>query len=424
MAKINIAALERDRQAKAQAAKDLFAKYTALAEKEDRVLTAEEKAEVQALVDEAKAIDGQITRAKGDQMLQDEIDRMNALATPIATPAGAAAPRNGRGRVLSLGEQFVASPEYGKFKDAGRAKGARWSTGVVELHSELLDSDAGSPGSGGDLIVPQYQSGILPILFRRLTIADLIAPGTTDSNLIIYMKETQFDNNADTVQEGAEKPESGLRFDQAQDRVHKIAHWLPVTEEMLEDVPQLRSYIDSRLRLGVQLVEEDKLLNGADSPAELTGILNRDGLATPVDAGSASPDNPGADAIFRQMMAIFNSSFLMPDGIVTNPLNWQTIQLMKDANGQYMGGGPFNSPVPARLWGLPVVPTPAITSGNALVGAFRQAAQIFRKGGLRVEASNSHDDYFIRNLVAIRAEERLALAVYRPGAFGEVTGLD
>jgi HK97 family phage major capsid protein len=64
-----------------------------------------------------------------------------------------------------------------------------------------------------------------------------------------------------------------------------------------------------------------------------------------------------------------------------------------------------------------------MTAGTALVGAFKTAAQIFRKGGVRVEASNSHADFFVKNLVAIRAEERLALAVYRPAAFGEVTGL-
>lgn len=417
----NIEALERDLAAKSQAAKDLFEKQAKDCEKEERLRTDDEKAAVQKLLDEAKAIKANLDRAKGDVAMASEIDKLVGVQPTQRTSPGDGT--KGK-RQRSMGEQFVSSEEFAAFRKLGRAKGGRWSTGVVELHAELLDSDAGSPGSGGDLIVPDYRPGILPMLFRRLTIADLIAPGTTDSNAIIYMKETYFDNRADTVQEGAVKPESGLRFDQVMDQVHKIAHWLPVTEEMLEDVPALRSYIDARLRLGVLQAEEDKLLNGAASPAELTGLLNRDGLADAVAAGSASPENPGADAIFTQMMAIFNSSFVMPDGIVINPINWQTIQLMKDTTGQYMGGGPFTAPVAPRMWGLPVVATPAIGAGTSLIGAFRSAAQIFRKGGLRVEASNSHDDYFIRNLVAIRAEERLALAVYRPGAFGLVTGLD
>lgn len=420
---MNIAALERDLAKIQTRARALFESTAKTCEAEDREFTPEERAAVQAIIDEGKPIKAKLDRLKVDASMREAIDQMlgEEAARQTASAAGAAGRRGG---VRSLGAQFVDSDTYQAFRKQPRSvRGARWSTGVVELHSELLDSDAGSPGSGGDLIVPDYRPGILPILFRRLTIADLIAPGTTDSNVIIYMKETAFTNAADTVAEGALKPESTLRFDQETDQVHKIAHWLPVTEEMLEDVPALRSYIDARLRLGVQLAEENKLLNGAASPAELTGILNRTGLRTSEAAGG-SPEDPNADAIFRQMMGIFNDSFVMPDGIVLNPLNWQTIQLMKDTSGAYMGGGPFMSaPVP-RLWGLPVVATPVIAAGTGLVGAFRQAAQIFRKGGIRVEASNSHDDYFIRNLVAIRAEERLALAVYRPGAFGKVTGLD
>lgn len=421
---LNVVALERD-LAKLQAeGKELFAKHAKTAEAEDREMTDAERGEIQAVLDKAKPIKTKLDRAKADSSMLEQIDAMlGEESTRQSAIEAARTNKNRRGGVKSLGQQFIESQEYDNFRKTGRAKGGRWSTGVVELNAELLDSDAGSPGSGGDLIVPDYRPGILPLLFRRLTISDLIAPGTTDSNVIIYMKETAFTNNADTVAEGAVKPESALRFDQEQDRVHKIAHWLPVTEEMLEDVPALRSYIDARLRLGVQLAEENKLLNGADSPAELTGLLNRDGLRTAVVAGG-SPDSPNADAIFVQMMGIFNDSFVMPDGIVMNPTNWQTIQLMKDTSGAYMGGGPFLTPPVARLWGLPVVATPVIAAGTALVGAFRTAAQIFRKGGIRVEASNSHDDYFIRNLVAIRAEERLALAVYRPGAFGTVTGLD
>jgi len=123
------------------------------------------------------------------------------------------------------------------------------------------------------------------------------------------------------------------------------------------------------------------------------------------------------------MAAIATTAFVYPEGIVINPTNWFTIQIGKDTTGRYLAGNPFQ-PLPANsLWGVPVAPTPSIVAGTALVGAFATASQVFRKGGIRVEASNSHQDYFVKNLVAIRAEERLALCVYRPGAFGKVTGL-
>jgi HK97 family phage major capsid protein len=135
-----------------------------------------------------------------------------------------------------------------------------------------------------------------------------------------------------------------------------------------------------------------------------------------------APDT-NADVIFKAMMKVFNASFVMPEGHVMNPANWQSTALLKDTMGRYLGGGPFQaSPVPS-LWGLPVDVTPSIAAGTALTGAFGTQAQVFANGGLRVEASNSHQDFFIKNLVAIRAEERLALAVYRPAAFGTATGL-
>jgi HK97 family phage major capsid protein len=234
------------------------------------------------------------------------------------------------------------------------------------------------------------------------------------------MKETTATNAAATVVEGAAKPESALIFDAATAPVRKIATWLPVTDEMLEDVPAIRSFIDQRLRLFVQLVEDDQLLNGDGVAPNILGLRNQSGMQADLARGA----DTNADAIRKQITLIAINSFLQPDGIAMHPSNWQTIELSKDANGQYYGMGPFAAPGPARLWGLPVASTLAMTAGVALPGAFGQGAQFFRKGGLRVDTSNSHNDFFTKNLTAIRAEERGALAVYRPGAFGEVTGLN
>jgi HK97 family phage major capsid protein len=114
---------------------------------------------------------------------------------------------------------------------------------------------------------------------------------------------------------------------------------------------------------------------------------------------------------------------VMPTGTILNPANWETIQLSKDGEGRYYGAGPFAGPQAPTLWGLPVVVTPSITANTGFTGAFSSAAQFFRHGGIRVEASNSHSDFFIRNLTAIRCEERGALAVYRPAAFSKILSL-
>ena len=191
---------------------------------------------------------------------------------------------------------------------------------------------------------------------------------------------------------------------------------------MLEDVPSLRSYIDARLQLFVKLALDNELLNGARNTApHITGFLNRTGLTASIARAGGEANY---EAILRQIAAVETATNMPVDGIVMHPTNWLTIQLTKDADGRIIsGGGPFAPPQRPTLWGRPVAITSAIVLGTSLVGAFGTAAQLFNKGGLRVEASNAHSDFFIRNLIAIRAERRAALAVYRPTAFGTVTGL-
>jgi len=215
------------------------------------------------------------------------------------------------------------------------------------------------------------------------------------------------------------KPESTLTFDAVSDAVKKLAHWLPVTDEMLQDVSAMAGYINARLIRGLRITEDDQLLNGSGSGANIQGVLNRSGLAAAQPRGSDS----NADAVLKQIAAITTATNIPPTGIVMNPANWLSIQLAKDLEGQYFGDGPFSRPQRPTLWGLPVAITTAISSGTALVGAFQTASQVFHFGGLRVEASNSHSDFFTKNLVAIRAEQREALCVYVPAAFGTVTGL-
>lgn len=424
---MNIDALKRELVTKQAAAAARFKTVTATAHDENRLMTDEEKASVQALVEEATKLKAQIDRAESDAQIGKTIEGLVPATFPTTamtprTPTATAVPA----KLMSMGEQFVQHADYDFFKKGMHRTASAWRSPSIELHdphgrgmwAATLTED---PASGGKLVIPDYRPGILVTNFRRLVVADLIAPGTTDSNLITYMVEKSFVNAADTVAEGAVKPESTLTFDAASDAVRKIAHWLPVTEEMLEDVAQIRSYIDARLRLGIQLTEEDQLLNGTTVAPDIVGIRNRTGLAPALPAAAGEST---ADVVFKQIMAIFGSSFVMPDGIVLNPGNWQGVILKKTTTGEYLAGGPFSALPTPSLWGLPVAVTPVMTIGTGLVGAFGTAAQIFRKGGVRVEASNSHQDFFIKNLVAIRAEERLALAVYRPGAFGEVTGLD
>jgi HK97 family phage major capsid protein len=244
------------------------------------------------------------------------------------------------------------------------------------------------------------------------------------------MQETSLTNAATTVSEGSAKPEATFVVVEKDAPVKKIAVTAKVTDELFADYPAMRDYVNERLRLMLALTEENQLLNGLGTGSEITGIAVTSGVQT-----HARATDSDAEGILKGADKVRTIGFLEPDGVVFNPADWQKIRLSKDVNGQYYAGGPFYSPYGVGpmnaatmdnnppIWGLRVVTTPAQTAGTALVGAFRTAAQLFYREGVRVDVSNSNVDDFVKNLLTIRCEERLALAVYRPKGFCTVTGL-
>lgn len=343
---------------------------------------------------------------------RDNLKKFEAQREEFLKNAEVDTPNEERDEQKSMGEQFVSSQAYKRLLESGAMKQSSWTSEAVDLKATMTQT--ASP-----IAQPQVQTGITLIFSQPPRVADLMPQGNTNSGTIRYVKETTATNAADTVLEAGTKPESTLILAQVDEPVRKIATILPVTDEMLEDEAQIRSYIDQRLTLFVQEAEDDQLLNGTGVAPDLTGILNRSGL----QAAQALGTDTRVEAIYKQITNIRTNAFVEPDGVVMNPADWQDVRLFKDANGQYYGPGPFAADGDLRLWGLNVVQTTRIAAGTALVGAFRTASQLFRKGGITVDATNSHASYFASNITTLRAEERVALAVYRPGAFGTVTGL-
>jgi HK97 family phage major capsid protein len=175
----------------------------------------------------------------------------------------------------------------------------------------------------------------------------------------------------------------------------------------------LQSYIDGRLRYGLKLVEEDQLLNGGGTGTDLNGIYTQ---ATASTANLAVVSAPTKIDVIRVAMLQAALAEFPPNGVVLHPTDWAGIELTKDTAGAYIIGNPQDSAQP-RLWGLPVVATQAMTLDKFLVGAFGMGAQIFDRQDANVAISTEDASNFRQNLVTILAEERLALAVYRPEAF-------
>lgn len=258
----------------------------------------------------------------------------------------------------------------------------------------------------------QTVAPILQPLQRRLTIRDLLAAGRTDSAAIFYPRESGFTNSANIVSEGSLKPESNLTFEPVTEAVVTIAHWLRISKQMAADVPALMSYINGRLTYGLKLVEENQLLNGSGTGGNLEGIYT---AATPYSNTVSLPNETDLDKI-RLAILQAELAYAEVNGIILHPQNWATMELTKDTTGQYVFARPQESAQP-RLWGRNVVSTPAMTLGRFLVGDFAQHAQIFDREDANVLISAEDRDNFVRNMLTILVEERLALAIYRPEAF-------
>lgn len=407
-----LAQIEAEKKQAIDKANALFAQ----AEDEKRELTPEERAKVEEHLATADELNARLQGAKQDTSLKDRLSAYRTAKAPEGHATEKVIEAGKRQAAMTFGQLVIASA-IGDFIKANGHRARQWASPVVELTAETLTTGT-SPESGGALITPDYRPGIWPILAQVPTVRALLASGTTDSNAIVYFVETLATNAAAGVEELGDKPEAALRFAQRTDNVKKVATWLPASTEMLEDFAQIRSYIDGRLRLFIQEEVDDQLLNGDGLDGDIEGIRNRSNL-TPLHTPAGGTNV--MDAIHQQITEIMINSLVMPTGIVMHPRDWQTAVLSKSSTaGEYFGNNPFAAQQSRNMWGLPVTITTRMTQGRALIGAFGTMAQVFGKGGITVDMTNSHDDFFTKNKVAIRAEERLALAVYRPGAFGEV----
>jgi HK97 family phage major capsid protein len=416
------------------------------AENDDRDPTEDERLEIESCLKRIETLKKERAEAEANIEQMKRVEDLGRDLGP-AVPTSVSVQSEPQDRVFhsaqkTLGEAFIESKGYkdaiDQYRQAGRFP-SNFSTGQVALEMKGTLTEAGggvNQGGGGAALaatVPQVVPGVVDKLFQRLTVADLLLSGQTSTNSVRYVVEGTATSGAGGVAEAASKPESSLGLTMVDEPIKKIATILPVSEEMLEDAPAIQSYINGRLSLFVRIEEERQLLRGASGGAEVQGLLT--GRNVPVYSVSTGGTAALiADNLFKAMNGMRGSAFVEPEWIIMNPSDWQNVRLGKDTAGQYIGGGPFlgqygSGPVldqsnqlsdaTDRIWNTPVYVTGVIGAGTALVGS-RASAQVWRRGGLSVEASNSHADFFRLNLVAIRAEERLGLAVYRPNGYVEV----
>jgi len=398
-----------------------------LAEGEEREFTADERQKVANLIEEAGKVKSQIQEKESDADLVKEIAAMGEGLEMEQTPSGLFVPAPA-GRGKTLGEQFVGAKAfqdwYKNIAPSGHiGRGAKGLTSPPVEFKTLLTGDSST--SAGAFVETDYTGIYEPLGRQALTLRGLISSRQTGSDLVEFVRQTAVVSQATVVPEAnvtdyagatgevsGEKPEGAMTFEQVTAAVKTIAVWIPATKQALSDAAQIRGIIDEELRADLEEELEDQIVNGTGTGNEFTGILSTSGIL------SQAWDTDLLTTTRKAITTARTTGRVSPTAWLLNPTDWETIDLLTDDNGQYHFGGPVRMGV-KTLWGLPVVESETIDQGTGLLGDFKKAV-LWDREQASLQVSDSHEDFFIRNMVAFLAEMRAAFGLIRPSGFIEV----
>jgi HK97 family phage major capsid protein len=335
----------------------------------------------------------------------------------------------------SVARRFLESEEY---KEAKRnPKGVSGQVQVDSFHSQPdIRALIGSATPAASALFPQVFPNIYRAAEKPLVMRDVLLNLQTQSDSLTIMTESGFTNAAAPVAEptvvggagltGGVKPESALTFTETTFPVRWIGHWIPITRQLIQDTAFMEGYINGRLIDGLKRAEDAQFISGDGVAPNLTGILTTSGIQvldatyfTGAPVKDAATANENANRIRRAITKIMTTGDATPTFIVANPADVEDWDTVTDAQRNYLFGGPARSST-AQLWGTQVVQSQGITAKTALVGDGTMAAVVDRQDAV-IYTTDSHSDYFIRNILTVLAEERVALPVFRPVAFAKVT---
>jgi len=264
---------------------------------------------------------------------------------------------------------------------------------------------------------PTRIAEVTPIAFRPLQVTDLIPQSNTDQSAILFMEETTRTNAAVEIAEGVAYPEATSAFTERTSPVRKIGVILPVTDEQLDDIPQVRTFLDELLPFMVKQRLDGQIFNGTGAGSNLTGLLSVAGIQTQAKGADAVPT-----AFLKAIVKVRLTGRAVPSGVIIHPTDWQTVKTLTTADGIYIWGNPALTG-PDTMWGLPMAQVDAGTAGTAVVADFANYTRLFyRSGPSGVEVGYVNDDFKLGQK-SLRADVRAAFVVRRAAAVCSVTGL-
>ena len=420
---------------------DVDLRERALASKEEKLLKQAEEGGLDPFRSELDTIHSEFEGLKAERAtLQDDLKRVeasrerqrNAPAVPSpADPTAGLTPPEPTADRRTLGEMFAQSPEWqdffarvapnGNFSDKrefGTSPAVSFGSLIARPRATLL-TGASDTSAGAFVVNDVYPGTFAQGLQRPLTIRDIVTVGTTNGDTVEFVKMTAQTNAAAPTAEATAtsgssgtKPESAMTLAKVTETVRTIAHWIPATKRALSDAGQLRTLIDGFLRYGLEEELEDQMIAGDGTGENFTGISNISGVQ------AAAWDTDILTTTRKARTLIRTVGRATPTAYVLHPTDWETIDLLQDNEARFYGAGPFGLS-PARLWGLPVVESEGATVGTGYVGDFRKCV-LWDREQTSINVSDSHSDFFIRNMVAILAELRAAFGCVQPNALAEI----
>lgn len=383
-------------------------------------LSAEERDEVKSLNAELNDKTPKLEQLQADDRLANEnADALKTLER-VRRP-GQGGPRRAegaiglesRGEFKSIGDLFVESDGY-KSVQAGESPN-RWRNFALDLDQVDIKT-LFQTTAGWDPFVTRGPQVVLSAQ-QQPKVVDLLPMSETSLPAVKWMLETTYTNNAAETAEGGTYPEGAFALTEQTSSVRKIAATIAATDEQFDDEPRSRDYLNNRLTLNLKQRLDGQCLSGNGTAPNLRGFYNVSGIQT-----QAKGTDPQFDALFKAIVKIQSVAFADPSGIIIHPTDWQTIRLLRTADGLYILGNP-NEVGPARIWGLPIVVTTYATIGTAIVGDFSGYTELIYRKGISFDMTNSHGTEFIEGKQRMRASLRAALVVYRPTALCTVSGL-
>ena len=345
---------------------------------------------------------------KKAQKLQEQLDALETKLKRVELK-DAEKPKSFKDEVKDI---FTKLKEDGK-GDLRRV--VRKDRGIGEIELKVDDMTASNTLTGA-VVAPDHQTKIWYDPDRSARIRDLLSVGTTNSSSVTYVYESAISDGTAMTSEGSEYGQSDFDLAVGTATVRKITAYVLLSEELLEDVEGLSSYLSARLPSKLKVTEDDQLLNGAGTGQNLSGVITN---STAYSDNLADSDISEIDVLVDACRQVRDDEY-QATAILVHPAKATKIKLTKDDNGNYIHPWIFMGKQGIVLDGVPVIETTAIAEDTFVVGDFKLGAQVFDRRQMSLEMSYENEDNFVKGMVTVRISERLTLAVYRAKAF--VTG--